>query len=451
MPKKKTVETASEEVKEARSDMAKVMEDASPPESLEQMREESLEEPIDQEAPRVLSVELMPDEQKDVTGPVDDPLVPMESAQGGLISAVPAAEAIPVETPTPTGEGEPVSESSPKSRRRAKPTEDPPHAAEDSQPEDVPVEADEKPMPPERPMSVAAKQRQEFYATDFWGVDRNLSPEQRQEWSAIYASYRGQSVIRGKVVGVDPMRMWARDRKTGENIELETYCATISSCCARIIIPREEMWFSGEERPDFVLRNLHGAIVDFVVTQVDREGSFVVASRRKAMASRRRYFAQSSLNQEGARAECDLLVVGPRRCLVSCYGHDVELTQREMSYTAIADLREAYKDKSVALPCIVKGFHSETGQLMISIKETKPNPFDGADLRHPEGSRRQGEIAGKYGGGVFVILPDGVTVMCNYAFQYEDSDFESGDQVLVVISRYVHEKKEVYGKIVAKC
>ena len=40
--------------------------------------------------------------------------------------------------------------------------------------------------------------------------------------------------------------------------------------------------------------------------------------------------------------------------------------------------------------------------------------------------------------------------MCNYAFHYDDSAFNSGDRVLLIIQRYDMEKKQIYGKIVAK-
>ena len=45
-------------------------------------------------------------------------------------------------------------------------------------------------------------------------------------------------------------------------------------------------------------------------------------------------------------------------------------------------------------------------------------------------------IAGKYAGGVFCNLSDGAVVMCRYSFHYEDSDFKTGDTVMVVIQRY---------------
>ena len=66
------------------------------------------------------------------------------------------------------------------------------------------------------------------------------------------------------------------------------------------------------------------------------------------------------------------------------------------------------------------------------------------------GCSRAAVISGKYGGGVFCTLQDDVTVMCNYAFHYDDSTFNIGDRVLLMVERYEDSKKQVYGKIVAK-
>ena len=159
-----------------------------------------------------------------------------------------------------------------------------------------------------------------------------------------------------------------------------------------------------EERPAFVLRNMPGAQIDFVITHVDREAGFAIGSRRLALASRRYFFSTQPLHQPGSRVPCHVLAVGPRRCLVECYGYDVNLSQRDMSYAAIPDLREQYHPGD-ELTCVVKQFDRKAGTLEISVKETVPNPFDEASLRHPVGCRRRANIAGKYAGGVFCNLP----------------------------------------------
>ena len=120
-----------------------------------------------------------------------------------------------------------------------------------------------------------------------------------------------------------------------------------------------------------------------------------------------------------------------------------------MSYTAIADLREQYRPGD-ELDCIVKGYRARQRELLISVKETEANPFEGAEQRHPVGSRRYAVIAGKYGGGVFCNLPDGTVCMCNYSYQHEDSDFQSGDHVTLVVQRFERDKRQMYGKIMSK-
>jgi ribosomal protein S1 len=193
-----------------------------------------------------------------------------------------------------------------------------------------------------------------------------------------------------------------------------------------------------------------GANISFVVTKVDREAGFAIASRALALRSQRYFFShRPALNAEGARLKCRILSVGPRRCLVECYGHDVGLTQRELSYNAIPDLREEFLPGD-ELDCMVKSYDVRSDKLTITVKELNPNPFDGAELRHPIGCRRQAVIAGKYGGGVFCNLPDGTVCMCLYSYQYEDSDFQIGDTVIIGIQRYDSAKKQIYGKIIAK-
>ena len=193
-----------------------------------------------------------------------------------------------------------------------------------------------------------------------------------------------------------------------------------------------------------------GAMIDFIVIKVDREAGFAIASRRMAARSQRYYFShRPALHREGAQTKCRVLSVGPRRCLVECYGHDINLTQRELRYTAIPDLRDAYHP-GMELDCIVKSYDAGNAALRISVKETESNPFEGAELRHPVGCRRQAVIAGKYGGGVFCNLPDGTVCMCGYSYQHEDADFQVGDTVILVVQRYDIEKRQMYGKILSK-
>ena len=43
----------------------------------------------------------------------------------------------------------------------------------------------------------------DFNELDLTKLDKNLTEAERDEWQAIYASYRGRSLISGEVAGVD--------------------------------------------------------------------------------------------------------------------------------------------------------------------------------------------------------------------------------------------------------
>lgn len=304
----------------------------------------------------------------------------------------------------------------------------------------------ETPAPP----TPSKSDRQKFFELKFHDLDRNLTPEERQEWNTIYASYRGRSAITGTIIGVDPLSIYVWNPKTEQREKKTMYCAIVVPYRVRIVIPSSEMWEEGEERPDYVLQNMIGASVDLIIIKVEREGNFAIGSRRLANRSQRYFFAhREDLHRIGARVKCRMLAVGPRRCLVDCYGHDLDITQREMRYASIPDLRNEYHP-GMEIDCIVKVFDPDKDKLEISIKETEVNPFFGAEQRHPVGSRRLAVISGKYGGGVFCNLPDGVVCMCNYSYQHEDADFMVGENVMLIVQRYENEKRQMYGKIMSK-
>ncbi len=350
----------------------------------------------------------------------------------------PMPEVVPpmdAQEPGPT-EGVPMEDGQPASNA-------PPAMVEDALPLPEPMPGEE--APPAPPLT----DRQSFFALDFHELDRGLSQEERQAWNSIYASFRGHSALSGTVIGADPLSMNVRSKETGQVERRTMYCVVVLVYRVPIYIPATEMWM-GEARPDYVLQNMMGSTIDFIITKVDREGGYAIASRRQAARAQRYFFAhRPDLCAEGARVKCRLLAVGPRRCLAECYGHDIDLTQRELSYTAIADLRTQYRPGD-ELDCIVKGYDAPRRELLISVKETETNPFEGAEQRHPVGSRRYAVIAGKYGGGVFCNLPDGTVCMCNYSYQHEDSEFQSGDHVTLVVQRFEREKQQMYGKILSK-
>lgn len=152
---------------------------------------------------------------------------------------------------------------------------------------------------------------------------------------------------------------------------------------------------------------------------------------------------------KGEKTQVSILAVGRAHLLATAGGFDMTLSQRDLSYAMIPDLRERYHAGDT-YTSVIKDYNKEKERLTISVKEAEPHPFDGAEMRHPLRSRRASVITGKYKGGVFCRLDENLDCLCTYSPNQYDEDFNIGDQVIVAITRFNYSKKQVYGKIVAK-
>lgn len=304
--------------------------------------------------------------------------------------------------------------------------------------------------PKEQFASRPLKNKPALLSLDLNELDRDLTEEEREEWNAIYASYRSKSLLTGRITGIDTHSFTVRNRETGQIERRRMQCAVIISYRVKVLVPETEVWMPGQERPAYVLRNMTGAEIDYTILDVDREGGVAIGSRRMAMLARRHFFDAARNGHElGEKLTCRVLSVGPKRCLVECGGRDMSLSQKDLTYTATPDLRERYHPGQ-ALDCILKEYNRQSGQMWVSVKETMTNPFFGAIKRHPIGSRRQAVISGKYGGGVFCTLPDETVCLCLYSTRHSDSDFHVGDTVILAIKQFDYERHLIYGRILSK-
>lgn len=277
--------------------------------------------------------------------------------------------------------------------------------------------------------------RQAFYGLNFRELDKDLSPDEQREWNAIYASYRAGSILSGRVAGVDSI-------KVGEQ---SVSCLVVFDYRIKVLIPQTEIWSDeASSRPVHILRRFLGAEVDYIVREVDREGECVVASRRLALHHRRRIFRKRN-HQIGDLVDCRVLAVAPTKLLVECGGYEATLSQKNISYGTILDLREDYHPGQV-VTAVYKGI--ENDRIDLSIKDVNPHPFDNVETRHPLHCRRVSRIMGKYAGGVFCELEKGFTCMCLYSPEQRDENFDLGDNVIIVVTKYDTERKLVYGRIV---
>lgn len=289
----------------------------------------------------------------------------------------------------------------------------------------------------------------EFNDLDMRQWDKDLSEEQLKEWNSIYASYRSGSMLTGRVVGMDTSVIRAKNPDTGKLEKKSINCLVVISYRVKVLIPEQDIWYDDDNRrPAHVLRSMTGAIVDYVITGIDRVNDCCTASRKKAMDIRRRTFLKLEPHM-GRKVPVNILAVGSNQLLATCNGFDMTLSQRDLSYGMIDDLRNKFHPGEQKM-AVLKSYDKEKQELYASVKEAEPHPFDGVEIRHPLHCRRASVISGKYKGGVFCKLEENLDCLCTYTMYQKDEDFQVGTQVIVVITKFDYARKLVYGKIVAK-
>lgn len=289
----------------------------------------------------------------------------------------------------------------------------------------------------------------EFKDLNLAELDKDLAVPEKEEWQAIYASYRSGSVISGSVAGVDLHEFKIVPKGKKKAVPQTVRCLIVIKYRVKIIIPETEVFLEDFDAGYHILHSMCGANIGYVVTYIDREAGFAVASRKLALEKTQRAMARRRL-QEGQVVEVSVVSVGRGVCTVNYGGYDVMLPQREVSYSIVPDLRATLRPGETR-QAVVKEYNKDEKILKLSIKETTPHPFEGIEIRHPLKATRIATIVGKYGGGVFCRLSDNVTdVLCSYESMQYDGDYKVGDTVEVIISRYNEEKQLVYGKVLRK-
>ena len=289
----------------------------------------------------------------------------------------------------------------------------------------------------------------DFNELDLTKLDKNLTEAERDEWQAIYASYRGRSLISGEVAGVDLHKFDLLPEGKRKAVPTTVRCLIIIKYRVKVIIPETEVFIEKLDTGYHILHSMCGADIDYVITHIDRAEGFAIASRKLALEQIRRANSRRQY-KEGQIVDAKVISVGRGVCTATFNGYDVMIPQREIGYSAVPDLREVIHPGDER-KVVITEFNKDEGVMKLSVKRTMPHPFDGIETRHPLGCTRIAKIAGKYGGGVFCRLYDGVTdVLCSYETMQYDGDFKIGDNAEIVINKYNTEKKLVYGKILRK-
>ena len=284
-------------------------------------------------------------------------------------------------------------------------------------------------------------------------IDRQRSVEteadrQMSDLLDLLESLRSKKIMTGKIEGV-------------ENSAGGIPSAVLKHGGFKIIIPCFECVNPPadfrEQDPNsvyqYVLNKHLGAEIEFVVKGIDQESEVVVASRKEAMAIRRRqfYFGQdkdgNNILYEGAIAEARVVGVIRAGIFVELFGVHTYIPNNELSYQRILDASSIYQNGMRVLVKIVNldRTDSKNIQITLSVKQTKKNPYDSVFERYCVGNHYIGTVTMVDINGIFVALDGGIDCLCPFNIRGRPM---IGTRVTVKITSINEENRRVRGLII---
>ena len=203
----------------------------------------------------------------------------------------------------------------------------------------------------------------------------------------------------------------------------------------------------------YILNKHLGAEIEYVVKGIDQEGEVVVASRKEAMAIRRRQFyfgldkEGNNILYEGAIAEARVVGVIRAGIFVELFGVHTYIPNNELSYQRILDASSIYQNGMRVLVKIVNldRTDSKNIQITLSVKQTKKNPYDSVFERYCVGNHYIGTVTMVDINGIFVALDGGIDCLCPFNIRGRPM---IGTRVTVKITSINEENRRVRGLII---
>lgn len=284
-------------------------------------------------------------------------------------------------------------------------------------------------------------------------IDRQRSveteaDEQMNNLLDLLESLRSKKVMTGKVEGV-------------ESTSTGVPSAVLKHGEFKIVIPCYEYVEPPADFRDqdpntvyhYIISKQLGAEIDFIAKGIDQEAGLVVASRKEAMAIRRRqfYYGQdrdgNNLLYEGAVAEARVVGVIRAGIFVELFGVETYIPMTELSYQRMLDAAKVYQNGMRVLVKILKLDRSDSKdiKLTLSVKQTRKNPYDTVFERYTVGNHYIGTVTMVDINGVFVALDGGIDCLCPFPIRGRPL---IGSRVTVKIYSIAEDTRRVRGDII---
>jgi len=250
----------------------------------------------------------------------------------------------------------------------------------------------------------------------------------QESWEKIYAARQNGTIMKAELRGFEKI-----------NGKL---CGVVWIGNVKGILPFE---FSGYEKQS-KFRDMGGQEIVFKVVTLDRQGETFVANRKEAVEHQRGL--SWDMLREGLKVVGKVIDVTPRYIDLDIGGIEVRLTEQDLSYEWIDDLRDKYS-LGQEIMVRVKEVDKKAKRLVVSHKDLLPNPWPDCARRFLPHNDYIGIVSGRAEYGVFINLEPGVDCLSAQP-SHDVGGVKKGDRVLVRIYDVSIKNKRIAAKVMKK-
>lgn len=265
----------------------------------------------------------------------------------------------------------------------------------------------------------------------------------------LIGSLRSKRILTGTIQGVET------SEQTGDPRAVIYYGGF------KILIPSAEAVNPPEDFRDrsknevykYLITKRLGAEVDFLVKGIDPDSGIVAASRKEAMAMKRRQFYLgkdrdgNNLLYEDCIAEARVISVIRAGAFVELFGVESYIPARELSYQRLIDVSSAfYPGQRVLVKVLtIDKTNPDNIHVRLSVKQAQANPYDSVLTKFAVGSYYVGTVSVMDTNGIFVSLEGGVDCLCQYPKRGVPV---RGSRVTVRILHINEDNKRIFAEII---
>ncbi|MFS0783492.1 S1 RNA-binding domain-containing protein [Bacillus sp. 1P06AnD] len=252
-----------------------------------------------------------------------------------------------------------------------------------------------------------------------------------QDWIDIYSSRQNGTILQSTVRGVEEkVYSYAGNKKMA--------CAVIEIGEVRGLIPLE--FLGATDRNE--ARQYIGEKVAFMVIAIDKNNDFFVGSRTAAL--------EEMKNITLKKIAVNDITIGVVRkvfnsaLFVDIGGLEVRVPTSDVSYGWIDTLHDFYKVGDHVKVRIME-IDKQNKEVKVSIKATKPNPWDTISKHFTEQAEYVAKVSGISEFGTFVELKEGISGLAQHL---RHEVLKKGDKVLVRVMKIRPEDHKINVKVV---